>query len=157
MIRRPVRFVAVLSVLVVAVLGCSSNGTTTNASGTSTSASTSSSYPAGKEQVCAARDQLKSSITSLAKPSLLTGGTAAITSALDEVQSRVDAVKTAAKQDYQPQIDDVETSLKALRTSTAKMGDRSLSQNLQTVGNDVANLGTAMEALNAKLRTACGS
>jgi hypothetical protein len=145
--------------LVMAVAGCSSKASTTSAS-TSTSttaAATSSTYPAGKEQLCAARDQLKSSVTALAKPSLLIGGTTAIKTAIDQVQTDADAVKAAAKQDYQPQVSAVETSLKDLRTAAGNLGNGNVSKNLQTVGTDIATVGTATEALFTQLTTSCGS
>ncbi len=146
-------------VLVMAVAGCSSKGGTTNASASSstTAASTAATYPAGKEQLCAARDQLKSSVTALAKPSLLIGGTTAIKAAIDQVKTDADAVKAAAKQDYQPQVDAVETSLKDLQTAAGNLGNGSVSKNLQTVGTDIADVGSATEALFTQLKTPCGS
>ena len=148
-----------MAALVMVVAGCSSKGSTTSASASSstTAASTSTTYPAGKEQLCAARDQLKSSVTALAKPSLLIGGTTAIKTAIDQVQTDADAVKAAAKQDYQPQVNAVETSLKDLRTAAGNLGNGSVSKNLQTVGTDIAAVGTATEALFTQLTTSCGS
>ena len=148
-----------MAVLAMAVAGCSSKASTTSASASSstTAASTATSYPAGKEQLCAARDQLKASVTALAKPSLLVGGTTAIKSAIDKVQSDADAVKAAAKQDYQPQVDALESSLQDLRTAAGNLGSGSVTKNLQTVGSDIAKVGTAAEALFTQLKTSCGS
>ena len=147
-----------MAALVMVVAGCSSKGSTTSAStSTSTTAASTSTYPAGKEQLCAARDQLKSSVTALAKPSLLIGGTTAIKSAIDQVQTDADSVKAAAKQDYQPQVNALETSLKDLRTAAGNLGNGSVSKNLQTVGTDIAAVGTAGEALFTQLTTSCGS
>ena len=125
-----------MAVLAMAVAGCSSKASTTSAStSTSTTAgSTSTTYPAGKEQLCAARDQLKVSVTALAKPSLLVGGAAAIKSAVDQVQTDADAVKAAAKQDYQPQVNTLETSIQDLRTSVGNLGAGSVTNNLQASG-----------------------
>ena len=50
------------------------------------------SYPAGKEQICAARDDLKTSLAALTNPSLLLGGTAGIAAAVKQVQTDLDAV-----------------------------------------------------------------
>ena len=95
-----------LALAALAVAGCSSKSGSSAASTTSTTAQsvTSSTYPAGKEAVCQARDQLKTSITALTKPTLLTGGSAAIKTAVDQVQTDLDALKAAAKTDYQPQV-----------------------------------------------------
>lgn len=157
--RISVRSIAVCSVAVLAMAGCSSKGTTTTSSESSstTAASTSTSYPAAEEQVCAARDQLKASVKALAKPSLLVGGATAIKAGVDKVQTDLDAVKVAAKQDYQPQVNAVKASLEELRTASGNLGNGSVSKNLQTVGTDIANVGTATEALFAQLKTSCGS
>ena len=146
-------------VLIMAVAGCSSKASTTSASDTSstTAASTATTYPAGKEQLCAARDQLKASLTALTKPSLLIGGTTSIKTAIDQVQTDADAVKAAAKQDYQPQVNTLESSLQDLRTAAGNLGTGSVTKNLQTVGTDIAKVGTAAEALFTQLKTSCGS
>jgi hypothetical protein len=159
--RLSLRSLAVCSmaVLAMAVAGCSSKATTTSAAASSstTSASTDTSYPADKAQLCAARDQLKASVTALATPSLLVGGTTAIKSAIDKVQTDADAVKAAAKQDYQPQVNALQTSVQDLRTAAGNLGSGSVTKNLQTVGSDIAKVGTAAEALFTQLTTSCGS
>ena len=161
--RVSLRSIAVCSmaVLAMAVAGCSSKASTTSASAsTSTSttmASSSTNYPADKEQLCAARDQLKASVTALAKPSLLVGGTTAIKAAIDRVQTDADAVKAAAKQDYQPQVNALETSLQDLRTAAGNLGNGSVSKDLQTVATDIGNVGTATQAVFTQLTTSCGS
>ena len=102
-------------------------------------------------------DQLKASLTALTKPSLLIGGTTSIKTAIDQVQTDADAVKAAAKQDYQPQVNALENSLQDLRTAAGNLGTGSVTKNLQTVGTDIAKVGTAAEALFTQLKTSCGS
>jgi hypothetical protein len=152
------RFVTVvMAVLALTVVGCSSTTNTTSADGTTTIASSSLTYPAGKEQVCSARDQLKLSITEVARPSLLIGGKDAITAALDKVQSDLDTFRAATKETYQPQVDAVKAALRDLRAAVGDLGNGSLSQNLQTVGSDITKLGTATDDLFTTLKTTCGS
>ena len=148
-----------LAMVAGAVVGCSSKSSTSNASASSTTAGSSASatYPAGKEQVCQARDQLKTSVTALTKPALLTGGSSAIKAAVDQVQTDLDALKAAAKTDYQPQIDALQASVKDLQTAAGNLGNGSVSQNLQTVGTDIAAVGTASADLFTLVKTGCGS
>jgi hypothetical protein len=148
-----------VAIAALAVAGCSSKSGSTAASTTSTTAqpATSSTYPAGKEAVCQARDQLKTSITALTKPALLTGGSAAIKTAVDQVQTDLDGLKSAAKTDYQPQVDALQTSVKQLQTDAGNLGNGSIGQNLTTVGTDIAAVGTASTDLFTQLKTSCGS
>ena len=148
-----------LALAALAVAGCSSKSGSSTASTTSTTAQsvTSSTYPAGKEAVCQARDQLKTSITALTKPALLTGGAAAIKTAVDQVQTDLDALKAAAKTDYQPQVDALQTSVKQLQTDAGNLGNGSIGQNLTTVGTDIAAVGTSSTDLFTQLKTSCGS
>jgi len=117
----------------------------------------STSYPAGKEQVCQARDQLKTSTTALTNPSLLTGGSTAIKAAVDQVQTDLTAVAAAGKQDYQPQVTAMQSSLQQLQTAVGNLGNGSASENLKTIGTAIAATGTATGDLFTQLKTACGS
>ena len=181
--RGPVRSVVVsaaAAVLAVAVAGCGSGTTPSTTTSTSTAGSPSSasastagssgsasasmagsagstSYPAGKEQVCQARDQLKTSTTALTNPSLLTGGSTAIKAAVDQVQTDLTAVAAAGKQDYQPQVTAMQSSLQQLQTAVGNLGNGSASENLKTIGTAIAATGTAAGDLFTQLKTACGS
>jgi hypothetical protein len=141
------------------VAGCGSKSSGSNASASSTTAgsSTSVTYPAGKEAVCQARDQLKTSVTALTKPALLVGGSAAVKAAVDQVQTNLESLKTAAKSDYQPQVDAVQTAVQTLKTDVGNLGDGAVAQNLQTVGTDIATVGTTTSDLFTQLKTSCGS
>jgi len=183
--RGPVRSVVVsaaAAALAVAVAGCGSGTTPSTTTSTSTAGSPSSasastagssgsasasasmagsagstSYPAGKEQVCQARDQLKTSTTALTNPSLLTGGSTAIKAAVDQVQTDLTAVTAAGKQDYQPQVTAMQSSLQQLQTAVGNLGNGSASENLKTIGTAIAATGTDAGDLFTQLKTACGS
>jgi hypothetical protein len=145
-------------VLLVAVVGCSSKSST-SASSTSTTAGSSSSttYPTGKEQVCQARDQLKSSVTALTKPTLLAGGATSIKAAADKVKSDLTDLKAAVKDDYKPPVDAVQTSVDDLETAAGALGNGDVTQNLKAVGTAIATVGTTTSDLFTQLKTACGS
>lgn len=168
----------VLTVLAAAVAGCGS-GTTATTTSPSTSSSTAStpslsassassasltretssstSYPAGKEQICQARDQLRTSITTLTDQGLLTAGTTAIKASVQQVQTDFDAVKTAAKQDYHSQVTDTQDALQQLQTAVGNLGNGDAAANLLAVGKAVTATAAAAEDLFTQLKTACGS
>jgi len=160
---------AVLAVLAVAVTGCGSNAApssssaaTSSASSASSSASSASetsgsaSYPAGKEQICQARDQLRASITALTDQSLLAAGTTAIKASVDQVQTDLDAVKVAGKQDYQAQVTNLQEALQQLQTAVGNLGNGDTAENVRAVGKAVTLTGAAGEDLLTQLKTACG-
>jgi len=158
---------AVLSLLAVAVAGCASGTTPASSSSPSSIASSSASpttktsispsYPAGKEQICQARDQLKTSITTLTDQKLLTAGTTAIKASVDQVQSDFDAVKVAGKQDYQAQVSDMQDALQQLQTAVGDLGNGETASNLRAVGTAITATGAAAEDLFTQLKTTCDS
>lgn len=159
---------AMVAALAIALAGCSSSttptstststSTTPSASSTSPASSgTPSSYPAGKEQLCQARDQLKTSVASLTNPSLLQQGTVVIKAAVDQVQTDLNAVVAAGTQDYQPQVTALQSALQQLQSATGNLGNGNVSQNLQAVGTAIAATGTAAADLFGQLQATCGS
>jgi len=156
---------AVAVTLAVVLAGCSSNtspSTSSSSAASSSSASSSASsgstsYPAGKEEICGARDQLKTSIDALTKPALLLGGTDAIKAAVTQVQTDVSAVVAAGKQDYAPQVNALQTSVESLQTAVGNLGSGSVATNMQAVGSAIATTGMAASDLFTQLKAACGS
>jgi hypothetical protein len=158
---------AVAVTLALVLAGCSSSTSPSTPSAASSSSSASSaasseasgstSYPAGKEEICEARDQLKTSITALTKPALLLGGTDAIKAAVSQVQTDVSAMVTAGKQDYAPQVDALQASTESLQTAVGDLGSGSVTTNMQAVGTAIAATGTAASDLFTQLQAACGS
>lgn len=170
-VPRSSALVGAAAALALVITGCSSAGTSstsspsaaasTSAAGSSSarssaaSGSAESSYPAGKEQVCQARDNLKTSLAALTNPALLTGGTAAIKTAVEQVQTDLTAVATAGKQDYQPQVSSFQAALTDLETAVTNLGDGGGSANLTAIGSAIAATGSASGALFTQLQTAC--
>jgi len=137
--------------------GSASAAKSSGSGSASSGPSTSTSYPADKQQVCQARDQLTTSMAALTTPSLLTGGTAAIKAAVDQVQTDLNAVAAAGKQDYQPQVTALQSSLQQLQTAVGNLGSGGAAQDLKTVATAVAATATAAGDLFTQLKTACGS
>jgi hypothetical protein len=160
---------AVLVLLAGTTVACGSGNTTTSSSAASSSSPTSSAsksaaatsgsttYPAGKEQICQARDQLKTSITTLTDQGLLTAGTTAIKASVQQVQTNFDAVKAAAKEDYHSQVTDMQDALQQLQTAAGNLGNGDVTANLVAVGKAVTATAAAAEDLFTQLKTACGS
>ena len=159
-------------VVVLAAAGCSSGTTpdtpTTSLPSTSASAlvssdssgtdsSTPASYPPGKEQVCEARDRLKTSIAALTSTSVLRGGTTGLKAAVDQVQTDVTALAAAGAQDYQPQIAALKSALQQLQTAVSGLGNGGGSGGVTAVATAIAATGTAAGDLFTQLKTACGS
>ena len=120
--------VAAGAVMALAIGGCSSTST-------SSSSSTTTSVAAGKQSLCTARTNLKSSVTALANPALLTGGKAGIQTALDTVKTNLDAVASSAQSTYQPQVDAVKSAVNDLETALGKFGSGSTASNLDGGGD----------------------
>jgi hypothetical protein len=158
--------VAVVAILALTA-GCSSSTTPSTTTSTPTSAaasaaasassSSSANDPAGKQQVCAARDQLKTSVTALTDASLLKGGTTGIKAAIAQVQTNLTAVKTAGKQTYATEVDAMQSAVDQLQTAAGELGNGNAAENLQSVGTAIAATGLAAEKLFSKLTAACGS
>jgi len=153
---------AVAVTLAVVLAGCStspstSSSSTTSSAAASSAASGSTSYPAGKEEICGARDQLKTSVTALTNPTMLVGGADAIKAAVCQVQTDLNAVVAAGKQDYEPQVTAMQSSLDQLQTAVGNLGNGSVTQNMQAVGTAIASTGTAAANLFTQLKAACGS
>src|SRR6478609_5230163 len=161
----------VLSSLAAVTAGCgsgapSSTSSSPSAASSSPSAATSSSksatsgsisYPAGKEDICQARDQLRTSITDLTNTQVVAGGTNAIKAAVGQVQTALDEVKAAAKDDYQAQVTAVQTALQDLQAAVANLGSGDTTDNLRAVSQAITTTGAAAETLFTQLKTACGS
>lgn len=165
--RGPLRAVVILGAAVVAMaaVGCSSTSNhastvssapSSSSSSTATGSSESATYPAAKEQLCQARDQLKTSVQALTQPSLLVGGTTAIKAGVDKVQTDLTDLKTAAQQTYGPQVDAMQSTLNQLETAVGTLGTGGATQNLQAVGTAIAPVGTTSADLFTTLQAACG-
>lgn len=160
---RSLSVATVLALLAVVTAGCGSGATSSASSSpsaaTSSSAATAGStgYPAGKEDICQARDQLKTSITELTNTQVVAEGTNAIKAAVDQVQTDLDAVTAAAKDDYHAPVTAVQSALQQLQAAVTNLGNGDATANLRAVSAAITTTGAASENLFTQLKTACGS
>ena len=96
-------------------------------------------------------------MAALTNPNLLKGGAAGIKAAISQVQNDLNALKTAANGNYQPQLDAVQSSLQQLQTAAGNLSNSQSSQNLEAVGSAIAKVGVTSDALFTALQSACGS
>jgi hypothetical protein len=101
--------------------GSSSKSSSSSSASTTTVASTSSgpttSSTGGNAALCSAREQLKTSIQDLTNIDILKNGTSGIQAALTKVKTNLEAVKSAASAQMQPQVKAFEDSLQSLQTA----------------------------------------
>lgn len=152
--RLVVRGAALGCVVVMATSFAACSSSSTSSTSATTTASTST-YPADKQEICQARDQLQNSVSALTNPSLLTKGSAAITDAVNQVKTDLTNVETAANQDYQPQIQALQTSVDDLQTAAGNLGSGNVAQNMTAVGTAIASVGTDASSLFTQLETSC--
>lgn len=155
-------------ILAIFIAGCSSSSSSNDSTATSPSAVTSAPSssvvapptvnPSSSAELCAARDQLKASLSALITPALLTGGVAGIKTAVAAVQNSLQAVATTAKSDYAPEVSAVRSSLARLQTAVGGLGSGGASiSGLAAIGSDIGTVGTSTSALLAQLKSRCGS
>ena len=111
--------------LVAAACGSSNNSSSSTEAATTVEATTTT---ASAQALCAARDQLKTSIEALTSLDIVKNGTSSLTSAIDEVKNNLQAVKSAATDQLKPQVDDFTTKLQALQDAVGNAGSGGASQ-----------------------------
>jgi len=139
--------VAGLACLVVALAGCSSDGSSTAASSTAATSTT----PA----VCASADTLRSSLSSLADVQVVQEGTDALKTAWTKVQDDWSQFADDARSRYSGQVDDVQADATAAGDAVdAALSDAS-AQTLAAAGTAVAAFVQNAGALVDKVNSTC--
>ena len=155
MIRIPGRAaVAVLGlVLVAGACGSSSSSsskpTTTVAPTTTTTAGPQTSASAA---LCSARDALQKSVQDLTNVDVVKNGTSSLQTALDNVKTNLEAVKSAASSDLQPQVKALQDSLSQLQTAVSNVGSGGGLAAIVTAAQDVARNGSTLFSSLQNLR-----
>jgi hypothetical protein len=93
--------------------------TTTSAAATTASSSATASASATGTELCAARDDLRQSIDNLKNYNIVESGTSGLQSALTEIQTDLDAVKSSAGADIRPQVTSLQDALNDLTTAVS--------------------------------------
>ena len=135
-----------VAILAVVVVGCGSD---------EKSSSTSTTTP--DDAVCADKTKLENSVDSLVDGDLLTSGKSGIDSAVKKIQKDLDALRSSVKADLQPQVDDVKSALTELNDAVGDVGDGSLTDNIQAIGDSVSKVGSTAGDLFRDLDTECPS
>jgi uncharacterized phage infection (PIP) family protein YhgE len=110
------RFAAATAVLVLTVTGVAACGGDDDDSASSSSSKT----------LCDDSQALKSSIDDLKNVDIVENGTSSLSSALTKVTESATTLIDAAKSDFKPQVDELQTSLKTLGTSIKDIPSKGL-------------------------------
>ena len=142
---------AVLLGLLVSLAACgssSSSSSTSEASpstAASTTAATSGSSTPGtaSAEVCAARDDLQTSITDLKDVNIVAGGTSSLQAAITKVKDNLATLKSAAGDELQPQVTAAQDALTALQSALKDVSSGGVSA-VVTAAAKVASTGGAL-------------
>ena len=125
---------------------------------TGPSGSTSAGYPAGKEDVCQARDDLKTSIAALTDTKVLASGTDGIKAAVADVKTKLSAFAAAGKDDYRTEVDALQKAVDDLETALGNLGTAGVGGgNAAAIAGPALAVQQAATALFTKLTADCGS
>ena len=150
-VRMRLRWVPTL-IVAAALAGCSS---TTPVSSSSPSAPPPASASASGD-LCASWNDLKTSISDLQKIDVVAGGTNAVQTALQEVQTKFDAFHNAARDQFSPQIQQMSDALSTLQKAVQAMV---ASPGITTIGSAATAVNAvvaAFTALQTAVSTRCG-
>jgi len=131
-----------------ALSGCGSSATSSPDPTTTVASS--------NDPICAARTDLTASVRALTTPSLLTEGKPAIQAALDEVKTDLDALSTAAKDVYGPEIEAVQAAVADVGAALSNVGDGNASENQRAIRDAAADVGSTTSHLIATSEGDCG-
>jgi hypothetical protein len=158
MARSPRPAFAAVAAMAILIAGCgSSSSSSTSQPGGSTVAPTSSPSSSGSTspvtssaELCAARDNLKSSIEDLKNVDVVKNGTSSLQPALRKVKDNLQTVKSLASQELQPKVQAFETALNQLESALKDVGSAGVS-GVATAATDAARSGdellTSLDAL----------
>jgi hypothetical protein len=117
---------------------------TTSATTTATSASRSSG-PSGSAspELCAERDALKQSIQNLTNVNVVRDGTSGLQAALTDVRNQLQSLRTSARGELQPQVQDFDEALSNLDTAIRNVTANGLDP-VVTAARDAAEAGSTL-------------
>ena len=135
---------AAIAALALTLLGAACGGDDNSSSSTEpTTTVEATTTTSSLEALCAARDQLTSSVEGLASADVLKNGTASLSTALDEVKSNLQAVKSAASEELKPEVDDFQAKLQALQDAIGNAGSGGVGQ-IVTAASAAARSGSTL-------------
>jgi hypothetical protein len=137
---------ALVAVLTACGSDNSSSSVVTTATTVATTATTTSSgttTASGNAALCSARDSLKTSIQDLASVDVVKSGTSGLQTALTKVKDNLQAVKSAASADLQPQVTATQTAVDQLSTALSNASSVGVA-GVATAARDVASAGSTL-------------
>jgi signal transduction protein with GAF and PtsI domain len=100
-----------------------------------------------QQKYCDAGAQLRTSLTALADVDLLAEGTNGVKDAVDQVQTDFDALRDAATDATQDEVDALSQALDELDTAMSDLGGELTSENAVAVKAAIQNVGTAAKGV----------
>jgi uncharacterized phage infection (PIP) family protein YhgE len=139
------RVIVVSAALAVVGLACGDDSTSSTTTTTTTPPPTTNPGPVGSAsaELCAARDELTSSISDLSNVDVVKNGTSAITSALDKIKQNLSEVRSAAGSDVQPQVEAFQRAVDQLQAAVSGSGAGRVAATVSGV-RDVASTGATL-------------
>ncbi|MGO4601366.1 hypothetical protein [Terrabacter sp. 2YAF2] len=142
-VRMPLGVLVCVAALLWVLVGCGSSPSTTIKSTTTSSAG------------CADVMALKSSLLALKNVNIQQGGVDALTSALADVKTKLDAATSSASSDLQPSVKEVQTAVASLETATNGLTTSNLTQKTPAIAAALTRVATAISALSTTIAQRC--
>jgi hypothetical protein len=128
------------------LIGCGGNTSSASTEPTATTSAT-----AG----CADAAALKSSLDALKNVDVKNDGVDALTTALTDVKTKLDAAAASASSVLKPQIQQVQTAVDSLQTATNGLSTSNVTQKAPAIADALAQVATATSALTTTLSQDC--
>ena len=109
----------------------------------------------GKSDVCARRDDVKSSVDALLKVNPTTTSISDIQSKLGDLQDSTKALAKAAGNQYKPQVDALQTSTTALTDGLKSLGSSPSASAIAAIPGQVSAVASDANALLDAVGTSC--
>lgn len=109
-----------------------------------------------KPSYCAAREELKTNVKALSEVNVVSGGTNAITAALQKVESSAKGLVAATKSEYPTQTQTLESSISELTKSVQGLSGSSSVAAIAAIPAEVVAVGSAVSQLASATRSKCG-
>ena len=142
-----------IATLLCVLVGCSSSPSTTTNSTTTTHATTTATTTSSTG--CADISAMKSSLEALKNVNIRQGGVDALTSALADVKTKLDAAKSSVSSDLQPSVQQVQTAVAGLETAMDGLTTSNLTQKAPAIAAALTQVAAAVSALSTTLAQSC--
>jgi hypothetical protein len=146
---------AVALLCILASCGTSSTPSQTSPPETTAARTSAATTPAATAAACEDVAALKSSLDALTKVNPAEDGVAALTTAIANVKTNLDAAETSASPALQPSVQQVKTAFGELQTAASGVTADNLRQKAPAIASAIKEVATATQALSTTLSQAC--